>query len=85
MSNEVLLKVEDLKTNFYSKNNKIEAVRGVNIEVKSGEILGVVGESGSGKSVLMKSIMGILPQNAKIDSGEVLFEDNNILNLSLKE
>lgn len=85
MSNEALLKVKDLKTNFYSKNNKIEAVRGVNIEVKSGEILGVVGESGSGKSVLMKSVMGILPQNAKIDSGEVLFQDNDILNLSLKE
>ncbi|WP_315072079.1 ABC transporter ATP-binding protein [uncultured Clostridium sp.] len=85
MSNEALIKIKDLKTNFYSKNNKIEAVRGVNIEVKSGEILGVVGESGSGKSVLMKSVMRILPQNAKIDSGEVLFEGNDILNLSLKE
>jgi len=85
MNNEALLKVKDLKTTFYTKNNKIEAVRGVNIEIKSGEILGVVGESGSGKSVLMKSVIGILPENAKIDSGEVYFEEKNILNLSSRE
>jgi oligopeptide/dipeptide ABC transporter ATP-binding protein len=85
MNNEALLKVNDLKTTFYSKNNKIEAVRGVNIEIKSGEILGIVGESGSGKSVLMKSVIGILPENAKIDSGEVYFEEKNILNLSSRE
>lgn len=85
MINEALLKVKDLKTTFYSKNNRIEAVRGVNIEIKSGEILGIVGESGSGKSVLMKSVIGILPENAKIDSGEVNFEGKNILNLSSRE
>jgi oligopeptide/dipeptide ABC transporter ATP-binding protein len=85
MNKERLLKVKDLKTTFYSKDNKIEAVRGVNIEINSGEILGIVGESGSGKSVLMKSVIGILPKNAKIDSGEVYFEEKNILNLSNKE
>lgn len=85
MTKETLLKVKNLKTSFYSKKNKIQAVRGVNLEIKSGEILGVVGESGSGKSVLMKSVMGILPGNAKIDSGEVFFEGNNLLNLSSKE
>lgn len=85
MSKEALLKIKDLKTNFYIKNNKIEAVRGVNIEIESGEILGIVGESGSGKSVLMKSVMRILPPNAQIDSGEVYFNDNNILKLSAKD
>lgn len=85
MSKEALLKIKDLKTNFYIKNNKIEAVRGVDIEIKSGEVLGIVGESGSGKSVLMKSVMRILPPNAQIDSGEVYFKDNNILKLSAKD
>ncbi|NRT87445.1 ABC transporter ATP-binding protein [Clostridium beijerinckii] len=85
MSKEALLKIKDLKTNFYIKNNKIEAVRGINFEIKSGEILGIVGESGSGKSVLMKSVMRILPPNAQIDSGEVYFNDNNILKLSAKD
>jgi oligopeptide/dipeptide ABC transporter ATP-binding protein len=85
MTEEILLKVNDLKTTFYSKNKKIEAVRGVNFELKSGDILGVVGESGSGKSVLMKSLMNILPQNAKIDSGEIYFEGKDILKLPSQE
>lgn len=85
MNKETLLKINNLRTTFYSKDKKIEAVRGVNFEMQSGDILGIVGESGSGKSVLMKSVMGILPENAKIDSGEVYFEGNNILNLSQKE
>lgn len=85
MSEKTLLKVNNLKTTFYSKDKKIEAVRGINFEMKTGDILGIVGESGSGKSVLMKSIIGILPENAKIDSGEVYFEEKNILNLSSKE
>jgi oligopeptide/dipeptide ABC transporter ATP-binding protein len=85
MREETLLKVINLKTTFYSKGKKIEAVRGVNIEVKTGDILGIVGESGSGKSVLMKSVINILPENAKIDSGEIYFEGKDILELPSKE
>jgi oligopeptide/dipeptide ABC transporter ATP-binding protein len=85
MKDETLLKVNNLKTNFYSKNNKIEAVRGVSFHVNYGDILGIVGESGSGKSVLMRSVMQILPENAKIDSGEVYFDGKDILKLDSKE
>ncbi|GAA0086940.1 ABC transporter ATP-binding protein [Clostridium sp. CTA-7] len=85
MKDETLLKVNNLKTNFYSKNNKIEAVRGVSFHVNSGDILGIVGESGSGKSVLMRSVMQILPKNAKIDSGEVYFDGKDILKSDSKE
>ena len=85
MEDKKLLKVNDLKTNFYKKNSKVEAVRGVSFEVNSGDILGIVGESGSGKSVLMKSVMNLLPENAKIDSGEVIFDGRDILKLDSKE
>lgn len=85
MNDETLLRVENLKTTFYNKNKRIEAVRGVNFQVKTGDILGIVGESGSGKSVLMKSVMSILPENAKVDSGEVYFEGKDILKLPPKE
>ncbi|MGV2686390.1 ATP-binding cassette domain-containing protein, partial [Clostridium perfringens] len=85
MKDETLLKVNNLKANFYSKNNKIEAVRGVSFHVNPGDILGIVGESGSGKSVLMRSVMQILPENAKIDSGEVYFDGKDILKLDSKE
>ena len=86
MSNDNnLLKVDNLKTNFYSKDKKIEAVRGVSFYVNQGDILGIVGESGSGKSVLMKSVMNILPENAKIEEGKICFNNIDILNLSKKE
>lgn len=85
MAKETLLKVNNIRTTFYSKDKKIEAVRGANFQVETGDILGIVGESGSGKSVLMKSVMNILPENAKIDSGEVYFEGKDIAKLSPKE
>lgn len=82
MSRETLLRVKNLRTSFYGKNKKTEAVRGVDFQVQKGEILGIVGESGSGKSVLMKSVMKILPENARVDSGEVCFEGRDILGLT---
>lgn len=85
MKDNELLKVNNLKTNFYNKDGKIEAVRGVSFHVNSGDILGIVGESGSGKSVLMKSVMNILSENAAIDSGEVYFNDIDVLKLDSKE
>lgn len=80
-----LLRVDNLKTNFYIRDKKIEAVRGVSFNVNKGDILGIVGESGSGKSVLMKSIINILPENAKVENGQVHFNDKNLLNMSKKE
>lgn len=74
-----LLKIEDLITNFHNKGEKIQVVRGVTLNVKKGEVLGIVGESGSGKSILMKSIMSLLPSGAEIESGKVLFNDIDIL------
>ncbi|MFL0250447.1 ABC transporter ATP-binding protein [Clostridium neuense] len=85
MKNNILLEVKDLKTSFYDKGEKIEAVRGISFKIDDGEILGIVGESGSGKSVAMKSILGIVPKNAKIENGEIFFEGKDILKLSGKE
>ena len=52
---------------------KVEAVRGASIHVDDGDILAVVGESGSGKSVLMKSIMGLLPENAQTTADSLVY------------
>ena len=68
-----LLEVNDLRTSFYDRGQWITAVRGVSFQVQSGEIVGIVGESGSGKSVLMKSILDILPANAWVEGGEIIF------------
>ena len=85
MKDNILLEVKNLRTTFYSRGNKIEAVRGVSLHVNKSEILGIVGESGSGKSVAMKSVLGILPRNAKIDGGEILLDGKDLLKVSQKE
>ena len=81
----VLLEIRDLRTTFYDRDRKIEAVRGVNLKVNAGEILGIVGESGSGKSVMMRSIMGMLSQNAKIDKGEIILCGSHLEKLPERE
>lgn len=85
MKDNTLLEVNNLRTTFYNRGNKIEAVRGISLHVNRSEILGVVGESGSGKSVAMKSILGILPSNAKIEEGEIFFEGKDLLKVSKEE
>ncbi|WP_374721342.1 ABC transporter ATP-binding protein [Peribacillus tepidiphilus] len=85
MNSTELLKIQDLRTAFYDGKTKKEVVRGVSFSVNKGEILGIVGESGSGKSVMMKSILGILPSNAKVESGEIVLNGKHIEKLSEKE
>lgn len=85
MKDNILLKVDNLRTTFYNRGIKIEAVRGISFHVDKSEILGVVGESGSGKSMTMKSILGIVPRNAKIEQGEIFFEGKDLLKISKKE
>jgi oligopeptide/dipeptide ABC transporter ATP-binding protein len=62
-----------------------EILSAVDINLNSGEVLGVVGESGSGKSMLALSIMGLLPRPITVRSGEILLQDRNLLPLPAKE
>lgn len=78
----LLLDVRDIKTHFRTERGLVRAVDGVSLTVERGKTLGIVGESGSGKSVLSRSIMGLLPRNNLVSSGEVLFEGKNISELS---
>ena len=70
---EQVLSVRDLDITFKTTAGKVHAIRGVNIDLYKGETVALVGESGSGKSVTMKAAMGILAQNAKVNSGSIQF------------
>lgn len=72
----MLLEIKNLNIQFETPHSVSQAVKGLNLQIKPGETLGLVGESGSGKSVTALSIMQLLPQTAKI-SGEILFSSEN--------
>lgn len=74
-----ILKIENLKTYFYTWAGVVKAVDGVSLEVKEGETLGFVGESGSGKSVTALSILRIVPRPGKIIDGRILYRGKNLL------
>ena len=76
-----LLRVEDLHVSFVTDTANIQAVEGLNLQLKAGEIVALVGESGSGKSVSAHAIMRLLPRTGRIPQGRILFEDRNLLDL----
>ena len=76
-SAKTVLEVKDLKISFRLPTGDVHAIRGLDLTLEENEVLALVGESGSGKSVGVKSFMGILPDNAVIESGEVLFHDGS--------
>jgi oligopeptide/dipeptide ABC transporter ATP-binding protein len=66
-----LLRVENLKTYFYTEDGVVKAVDGVSLKLNRGETLGIVGESGCGKSVTSLTIMRLISMPGKILEGEV--------------
>ena len=81
---EALLEVIDLKTSFATERGLVRAVDGVSLSLDRGQTLGIVGESGSGKTVLSRSIMGLLPRNARRE-GQVLFEGQDLVGLTARD
>ena len=85
MAQDKILEVKDLVINFKTDAGLVQAVRGVSFDLSRGETLCIVGESGSGKSVTSKAIMGILAGNAIVENGQIMYEGENLLEVSEDE
>lgn len=81
-----LLQVKDLQVEFRTYAGTVRAVRGVNFELQTGEVLAIVGESGCGKSVTAQSIMRLIPSPpGRITDGSITFDNKEILSLTERQ
>src|SRR5436190_2323440 len=81
MSTRPLLQIDTLSTHYVSARGTrvVRAVDDVSLRIDAGETLGIVGESGSGKSTLALTILRLLPPAARVASGRMLFEGEDLL------
>lgn len=78
-----LLEVRDLKIEFHSHGQTVQAVQGIGFSVKEGKTLAIVGESGSGKSVTALSLTKLLPKKPMCEvSGEVMYRGQDLMTAS---
>ena len=73
-----LLSVQDLRVEYRTSRGATRAVDGVTLEVREGEVLGLVGESGCGKTTLGRAIIRVLPRNAGIVGGRIIFDGRDL-------
>jgi peptide/nickel transport system ATP-binding protein len=74
-----VLSVHDLQVAIGYRQNAANVLRGASLEVGAGEVRGLVGESGAGKSMLGRAVLGLLPANAVITAGTILFEGRDLI------
>ena len=82
---DTILEIKNLSVEYQVGKKIIPALKNVSVSLNRNDSLGIIGESGSGKSTLGLSILDILPKEAKISSGEILFHNQNIFRLNKKE
>ena len=80
-----ILEVKDLRVDFHTYRGEVKALNSVNLKLYKREVLSLVGESGCGKSVTALTIINLLPENASVLGGEILFKGENLLKKSKEE
>ena len=80
-----ILEIKNLNVGFNIEDNFYFALNDINLTFKKGKIHAIAGESGCGKSVLINTILRLLPKNSKVKSGEILFKNQDLLKLKEKE
>ena len=85
MDDRLLLQVKGLRTWFHTFKGVVKAVDDVSFDIRVGEVLAVVGESGGGKSVTGFSVIRLIDEPGRIESGEILFAGRDLMKLSERE
>jgi oligopeptide/dipeptide ABC transporter ATP-binding protein len=85
MDKEVILEIRNLSVRYRTRKGPIMPVANVSLRVREGECLGIAGESGCGKSTLALAVMKLLPPNARISTGSILLNGEDLVPLSEKE
>lgn len=80
-----LLKVKELYISFYLFEGQARVLDGMSFEIQKGETFGLVGETGCGKTVTAMSLLGLISEPGRIDSGEILFKGENLLKKTEEE
>jgi oligopeptide/dipeptide ABC transporter ATP-binding protein len=78
---EDLLRIDGLHVGFRAGDQMRDVVRGVDLRIAPGEVVGLVGESGSGKSITALAVMHLLPPGASITSGRVMFQGRDLVDI----
>ena len=72
---DALLSVRGLRVGYPRPDGSVkEVVRGIDLDIRPGEVVGLVGESGSGKTQTALSVLGLLPDGARVDGGAIRFD-----------
>lgn len=82
---EKLLSVKNLKTSFFTGRGEVRAIRGIDLDISRGEVVGILGESGSGKTATALSIMRLIEKPGRIIDGQITFNKSNLMDKSEKE
>jgi peptide/nickel transport system ATP-binding protein len=75
-----VLSIRDLRVTYRTQGGAVPAVRGVDLEIERGEVLGLAGESGCGKSTIAAALLRLLPSSALVE-GEIVLNDENVLEM----
>lgn len=84
-SKQPLLEIDDLVVSYGTAKGVVHAVNNVSLQVHAGQITAIVGESGSGKSTTAQAVIGLLADNAEVDSGEIRFQGRSLVGLKPRE
>lgn len=82
---DVILRIEDLRTHYLKKDTVIKAVDGVGFELRRGTTLAIVGESGSGKTTVGLSVLNLVPHPGRIVGGRIFYGEDEVTAMSGEE